>query len=113
MKARIIQKSELQKMYLSPLQVTEYLSKKNNDKLSLALIELDGKNNKVKNEISDAFYFVIEGKGEFFIDEKLYDVKPGDLVCIPKNTPYYDKGKLKMISVCLPPFDRKKTKVIE
>lgn len=106
MKGKIIRKKELNKSDYGVIKVIEYITKNNNKNFSLALIELNGKNRKIKNELSDAFYFVIEGDGKFFLNGEEYQVGEGDLVCIPKGTSYFDEGKLKMVSIATPPFDR-------
>ena len=49
-----------------------------------------GTNKKVINKRSDALYYILEGKGEFNIDGENITVSVGDLVFIPKGTPYFD-----------------------
>ncbi|MCD6477996.1 MAG: cupin domain-containing protein [Candidatus Aenigmarchaeota archaeon] len=55
---------------------------------SVALFEVTGRHGKVKSLVSNRVYYVLEGEGEFIIDEKTIPVKPTDVIIIPKNTPY-------------------------
>ncbi len=76
---------------------------------SAAYFEVIGKHGKVKNIKSDRIYFVLDGKGEFIIDEKSISVKKTDVVIVPKNTPYDYRATggttLKLFLVHFPAFD--------
>ena len=66
-----------------------------------------------KNKVSDVCYFVLDGKGQFNIEGKDYLVKKNFLVTIPKNTWYFDSGKMTMLSFCNPRFDMKNVEVVD
>ena|SRR3989338_892476 len=92
------------KKKVGPMQITEY---KINEKFSAALIKINGDHGAIKCIAEDRIYFVIEGSGDFIIDNKTIRVKENDLVFIPMNTPYNVTGKMKYIIVCSPAFDPK------
>lgn len=64
---------------------------------------------RVKSEVSDRVYYVIDGKGRFVIDDKIVPVTATDVVIVPKNTPYdyrADKGvTMKLFLVHTVAFD--------
>jgi len=49
-------------------------------------------------------YYVLEGNGHFFVEDKKHDCKTGDLITIPPGTKFTYRGKLKMLLVTTPPF---------
>jgi mannose-6-phosphate isomerase-like protein (cupin superfamily) len=75
---------------------------------SAAFFEVTGRHGKVKSLVSDRIYYIMEGEGEFIINEKAVPVKAGDVIIVPKNTPYdyRNKGKvLKLFLVHTPAFE--------
>lgn len=53
---------------------------------------------------------MIDGEGEFFINDKTINVKKNDVIVVPKNTPYnyrLKKGILKLFLVHTPAYDPK------
>ncbi len=52
-------------------------------------------------------YFIVEGKGSWFINGKEHKVKAGDLISIPPNNTIYYKGNLKQVLVTLPAYQAK------
>lgn len=87
-----------------------YNSKEAFANASAAYFEVTGSHGKVKTTISDRVYFVIEGVGEFEIDDNIFEVKEKDMIIVPKNTPYdykAKKGTLKLFLVHTPAYDRK------
>ncbi len=50
-------------------------------------------------------FYIIDGKGTWFIEDKPYEVKTGDVVIVPPNTRFYYKGKLKQICVTSPAWE--------
>lgn len=82
--------------------LTEIMSKD----VSVALIELDGRNREIVNHKSKAFYFVLSGEGFFNIAGNDHYVQEGDFVLIEPGTPYFDRGKMNLLSVCSPRYDQ-------
>lgn len=50
--------------------------------------ELDGEHGERVTTSIPRLYYILEGKGKFQIDDKVYDVSEGDLAIIPPNTKY-------------------------
>lgn len=47
-------------------------------------------------------YFILEGSGSFEIRGNVEQCSKGDLVFIPKNTPFQYSGKMKLLLVSVP-----------
>lgn len=52
----------------------------------------------------DFCYYILEGSGYFIIDNQKESCGVGDLVIIPKGTPFTYKGQLKMLLSVTPTF---------
>ncbi len=50
-------------------------------------------------------FYIIEGKGTWFVEDEPREVKAGDVVIIPPNTRFYYKGKLKQVCVTSPAWE--------
>jgi len=75
---------------------------------SAAYFEVTGSHGKVKSTKSDRVYFVVEGSGEFTINDEIIPVEKSDVIIVPKNTHYNYKatnGTLKLYLVHTPAFD--------
>jgi ethanolamine utilization protein EutQ (cupin superfamily) len=57
---------------------------------------------KIKNLGSDRLYLILEGEGTFTIDDRDIPVAAGDVVIVPRGTPYDYAGKLKVFLVHAP-----------
>ncbi|NIM47055.1 MAG: cupin domain-containing protein [Candidatus Aenigmarchaeota archaeon] len=91
-------------------------SKEDFERASAAMFEVTGKHGKVKSLVSDRVYLVLEGKGEFKINEEVVPVEKNDVIIIPKNTPYDYKAverTLKLFLVHTPAFDESKEVKLE
>lgn len=106
--------------YTEVLIVTEILHRGNFDsKMSVARIEIDGKNRKVRNQEADALYIIVAAEGEcqFTLygeteaENKIIKVKSGNSVFVPKGSWYRDEGKMTMYSIYQPAFDSAKVEV--
>ncbi|OIN89542.1 hypothetical protein AUJ59_01265 [Candidatus Beckwithbacteria bacterium CG1_02_47_37] len=75
--------------------------------MSAAWFECNGKHPKMKSFNSDRLYFILQGKGEFIVNNQSVTVKQKEVIIIPKNTPYNYKGKFTCFLVHCPAFDRK------
>ena len=56
--------------------------------LSASQFEVTKSHGKVKSLVSNRVYLVLEGSGEFIINDEVISVKATDVVIVPKNTPY-------------------------
>lgn len=91
-------------------------SKEDFERASATMLEVMGKHGKVKSLISDRLYLVLEGKGEFIINEEVVSVEKNDVIIIPKNTSYDYRAvgeTLKLFLVHTPAFDETKEVKIE
>ena len=82
-------------------------SKKDIESASIAFLDVKGKHGKMKSTGDDRFYFVLEGKGKFILNDKEIDVEKDDLIIVPKNTIYDFQGKMKLILFITPAFNPK------
>lgn len=85
-----------------------YNSKEDFPNASVAYFEVTGKHGMIKNTVSDRVYLVLDGKGEFIINDEIIPIKKTDVVIIPQNTPYdyqAKEGVLKLFLVHAPAFD--------
>lgn len=88
------------------IKVKNLLNIENNNSFSIAKVELTGEQKFGLNKKSDLAYFILDGEGKFFIEDKEVGVKKGDLIFIPKNTKYRDEGSLNLLAISSPRFDR-------
>ena len=73
-----------------------------------AYFEVTGSHGKTKSTKSDRVYFIIEGQGEFIVDDKVIEVAKSDMIIMPKNKVYDYKAKngvMKMFLVHTPAYD--------
>ena len=106
MKYKVIKSSEVEEKDFGHIKVKQLLNQEDIGNVSVAIVKIDGTNNKVINKRSDALYYVLEGSGSFNIDGDEIPVSVGDLVFIAKGTAYFDKGKLILLSFNNPRFDK-------
>jgi len=59
------------------------------------------------NKKTNFFYYVIDGKGTFYLNGKPIKVKPTDLIIVPAKTKVYYLGKMKLFLVSVPPWQEK------
>jgi len=97
----IIKSQDAKEKKAGIMNIKEY---KINSKFSGALIEINGNHRAIKCLNEDRIYFIIKGRGKFFIDNKETSVSVNDLIFVPKNTPYNIIGKIKYFLVCSPEF---------
>lgn len=105
----VMKSTELSVKDFGVIKVAEILHRGQTENMSVARIELNGVNDRVRNTISDASYYVLTGEGKFILGEgenrQKMEVKQGDLVFIPKGTWYQDSGEMTMLSFCAPAFN--------
>ncbi len=85
-----------------------YNSKEDFASASGVYFEVVGSHGKIKTTKSDRVYFIVDGKGEFIINEEVIPVEKSDMVIVPKTTPYdyrAKEGVLKLFLVHTPAFD--------
>jgi mannose-6-phosphate isomerase-like protein (cupin superfamily) len=82
-----------------------YLSREDFPEMSCSYIIVTGRHGRTKSLTNNRIYFVIEGRGEFIINDKSIRVSAGEAVVVPKNTPYDFRGDMKLFLVNSPAFD--------
>ncbi len=84
---------------------------------SVSQFEVTGRHGKVKSLVSNRIYLVLEGEGEFIINEQIIPVKATDVIVVPKDTPYDYKAKkgktLKLFMIHTPAWDSDKEVKLE
>lgn len=100
----LVKKSHANLKIRKPMKIHEY---KFSPKYSGALIEINGNHGKVMDLKSDRIYFILSGNGFFIMNGRKHAVSRGDLVFVPKKTPYNIIGKMKFFLVNSPAFDPK------
>ncbi|MFC1613303.1 cupin domain-containing protein [Patescibacteria group bacterium] len=103
-----IKSEEVERQNFGAVRVQNLLSDENYKKISVARVDIIGEQKFGLDKESDVIYYVLDGKGKFFIENDEFDVKKGDLIFIPKNTKYKDSGKLELLAIASPKFDRDK-----
>lgn len=74
--------------------------------LSLCFVTIDGKRDTYcMLDKSTMFYYIIEGEGNFEINEENIKIGKNDLIEIPPKNKYTYEGKLKMLEIQSQAFD--------
>ena len=55
------------------------------------------------HERTDEFYYVIDGRGTLTLDDEEIELHPGVVVYIPRGVKHRARGKLTILTVCIPP----------
>ncbi|MBU1199496.1 MAG: AraC family ligand binding domain-containing protein [Nanoarchaeota archaeon] len=108
MEARHIKSEEIKENDFGSIKVRNILADSNYEKFSVAVVKIVGEQKFGLDKESDTSYYILDGEGKFFIEDKEFSVKKGDLVFIPKNTKYKDSGQMTLLAFSSPKFDRDK-----
>lgn len=108
MEFKHIKTEDVKKQDFGSIDVQNFFPDDSYDKFSIAKVEIKGKQEFGLDKKSDVAYYVLKGKGKFFIEDKEIIVNEGDLIFIPKNTKYKDEGHLTLLAISVPKFDREK-----
>ena len=87
------------------LKVYSYSEKTDFERASAGVFEVTTHHGKVKSLVSDRIYYVLEGSGQFIINNESFDVSQSDVIIVPRNTEYDYMGKMKLFLVHTPAFD--------
>ncbi len=87
------------------IRARAYNSRDEFERASAALFEVDERHGRVRNRKSDRIYLVLEGSGEFLIEDEVVAVRATDVVIVPRNTTYDYHGKMKLFLVHSPAYD--------
>lgn len=72
------------------------------ERLGCGVFRVETRHGLIKNIASDRIYLVLEGQGRFTVAGDAFDVVKGDVVLVPRNTPYDYEGQLKLFLVHSP-----------
>lgn len=77
-----------------------------NDKdINVAVIKLNGRypeKGRVMNTVCKELSYILKGCGKLFLENRVIEVKEGDVVLIEPNEKYYWEGNLTMFVPCTP-----------
>ena len=77
------------------------------------LVETEvGQNITLMEHDCDLAYYILEGDGQFTIDNTVEECHPGNLVVIPMGTKFTYSGRLKMFEVCTPPWEEEQEETV-
>ena len=71
-------------------------------RLGCGVFRIETRHGLIKNMASDRIYLVLEGQGRFTVAGDAFDVAKGDVVLVPRDTPYDYEGQLKLFLVHSP-----------
>ena len=77
------------------------------DRTSFHVVDIDTEARKHYHRTMTEYYFVVGGEGQMELNDDRIPVSPGDLIEIPPETRHRAVGKLRVLVVALPGFDRK------
>lgn len=78
------------------------------DVYDIVEIIVNGVHGKVKNKRSIKTYYIVSGVGRFDIDDKIYQVEPGDIISVvPQSWLSIEGENLKALIITNPPFNVK------
>ncbi len=90
-----------------------YNSKEDFGNASAAVFEVEENHGKVKTTLSDRVYYILEGSGQFIVENDTIQVEKTDVIIIPKNTAYDYQGKMTLFLVHIPAYDETKEVKLE
>ncbi|MEW6773004.1 MAG: cupin domain-containing protein [Bacteroidota bacterium] len=95
-----------------------YVKNISSDSLCSGFIILIKKEVKLHKHLQHSEHVVVlDGEAEFILGDKKFNIKKGDVIFIPKNTPHKvittSKKPLKVISIQSPYFDGKDREMLE
>lgn len=107
MEAEIVRAIHRREIDHGEVIVTDLFSRGDVPQVSIAKVRRDGSRGTAGlNSVSDAWYYVLDGKGAVEIEGKEYEVERGDLVFIPRGTKYRTGSNMTFLAVCSPMFDK-------
>lgn len=55
------------------------------------------------HERTDEFYYIIDGQGTMILDEEEIELHKGVVVYVPRGVKHKARGKLTVLTICIPP----------
>ena len=91
---------EVEKNYF----LESFIDKESNIGYSVVRTHLNGSHPLMKNIKSNRTYYILEGYGTFFAENKEIVLQKGEMILIPKNTKYKFEGKFDALLIDCPAF---------
>ena len=83
-----------------------YNSKENCTEAAVVYQETDkGHFEEFYHSKSNFIFYIIEGRGTWYIEDEAYEVSAEDVVIVPPNKRFYYKGKLKQVCITAPAWE--------
>ena len=111
--AIVIKAKEIAEEDFGAIKVKNLFNKEDIDQISVAMIRVSGINRKHINKKSDEFYYVVDGNGTFNVDDVTSEVEEGDLIFVPKNSPFFNSGQMTMLVFSSPRYDVSQIEYLE
>jgi mannose-6-phosphate isomerase-like protein (cupin superfamily) len=75
-------------------------------RLSASIVNVTGRHGRVQSSINDRLYFVLEGSGSFSVGSEEFAVVSGDVILVPRSTPYdFWSDQMRILIIDVPAFD--------
>lgn len=110
---KIIKLNEVKEEDFGAIKVRNIFHPQNLETVSVAVIRVEGVNRWHRNDKSDSFFYVINGKGSYTIGNDVSEVSSGDSVFISKGVDYVDAGQMMVIAVSFPAYDETQIHYLE
>jgi mannose-6-phosphate isomerase-like protein (cupin superfamily) len=64
-----------------------------------------GHGEEFRHHTSNFLFFIVEGSGEWVIEDEVFAVKAHDVVVVPKGKRFYYRGALKQVCITAPAWE--------
>ena len=85
--------------------ISNFITKDDCNKVSLAVSKLDGEAPETENSISDRIYYFLEGEAVFIFKDRKISIEKGSALFIPHETRYKMNGKFTAVLINSPAFN--------
>jgi len=85
--------------------INNFITKEDNQSVSLAISTLNGAAPTTRNNESDRLYYFLEGNAEFKFEDETVKIEKDSTLFIPKNTKYKMTGTFKAVLINSPAFN--------
>lgn len=85
-----------------------------NVSLAEAVLEPQASTLKHQHTDFDEIYYCLEGEGKLFINDQLFNLKPGSFYLLPKMSSHYliASTRLRILCICNPPYNHQQTIIL-
>jgi mannose-6-phosphate isomerase-like protein (cupin superfamily) len=102
-----IEKNEAENFEVDGIEIHKYVNGTDDNPSDVLHVSVDEEHKReFSNSESHFIYYVIKGKGKFWVDGEEIRVKPTDIVHIKPESKIYYRGDMEMILVTTPPYNQ-------